>query len=170
MGCGMLQWHAISTRPNAEGRVAIGLQGARLAAYLPVTLTRRTIRGRDHGIMWQPLFRNYIFARIDLGRDLTRVLAVDGVDSLVRGAGGKPAPIADDALEAIRAVEATGLFDHGTRLRLAEGDVVSLPGPWAGVIARVKSARQRRRLGLLIELTGLPFRVWAPAGRLEKVA
>jgi hypothetical protein len=86
----MAEWHAIQVKPNAEGRVAIGLQGARLTGYLPLALTRRVVRGRDCGIAWAPLFRG--------------------------------------------------------------------------------SARQRRRLGLLVELAGLPFRVLAPADRLEKVA
>jgi hypothetical protein len=44
------------------------------------------------------------------------------------------------------------------------------PGSFAGMVAKVKSARQRRRLGLLVELAGLPFKVLAPTDRLEKVA
>jgi hypothetical protein len=47
---------------------------------------------------------------------------------------------------------------------------VRLPAAFSGLIAKIKSTRLRRRLGALVELTGLPFRLTAPADKLEKIA
>jgi hypothetical protein len=47
---------------------------------------------------------------------------------------------------------------------------VRLPAAFGGLIAKIKSTRSRRRLGVLVELAGLPFRVVAPADKLEKIA
>jgi transcription antitermination factor NusG len=166
----MAEWHALRTKPDGEGRALIGIQAAGLTGYMPVTLTRRTVRGRDYGIAWRPSFVGYVLVRCDLGRDLPRLLSVDGVAGLVRSAG-TPCAIADEVIAAIRAVEAEGLLDNGRKLRVCEGDTVRLPGAFAGVVAKISNVRRvSRRLGLLVEMTRLPFRVAVPADRLEKVA
>jgi transcription antitermination factor NusG len=84
-------------------------------------------------------------------------------------AGERLAPIADEVIEAIRHAEALGLFDSTRRPRFAEGDEVRLPGAFAGLVARIKSARARRRSALVLELVGMPFRVTAPADKLERL-
>jgi hypothetical protein len=47
---------------------------------------------------------------------------------------------------------------------------VRLPAAFGGLIAKIKCTRPRRRLGALVELTGLPFRVTVAGDRLEKIA
>jgi hypothetical protein len=55
-------WHAVRTRPDAEGRASIGIAGIGREAYLPIELLRKDFRrGREIG--WQPLFHGYMFAR-----------------------------------------------------------------------------------------------------------
>jgi transcription antitermination factor NusG len=163
-----LPWHAIRARPDAEGRALIGIEAAQLTGYLPVELVRKTYR-RGHEIGWRPLFLGYLFARCDPTRDLRRLLEIEGVADVLRPRG-VPAPIADEVIEAIRQAELAGLFDHTRRLRFCEGEEVELPAVFGGLIAKIKCTRPRRRLGMLVELTGLPFRVTAPADKLEKIA
>jgi hypothetical protein len=80
----------------------------------------------------------------------------------------RSAPIADEVIEVIRQAELSGVFDTTRRPRFAEGEEVRLPAAFGGLIAKIKSTRSRRRLGVLVELAGLPFR--APADKLEKIA
>jgi hypothetical protein len=62
-------------------------------AYLPIELLRKDFRrGREIG--WQPLFHGYMFARCDLGRDLPRLLEIEGVADVLRSS-----PIADEVIE-----------------------------------------------------------------------
>jgi Transcription termination factor nusG len=157
-------WHAVRTRPDAEGRALIGIAGIGREAYLPVELVRKDFRrGREIG--WQPLFAGYVFARCDLGCDLPRLLEVEGVVDVL-----KSAPIADTVIESIRQHEQLGAFDRTRQARLTAGDTVRLTGPLSGMIAKIRSARPRRRAALILELVGSPFRVVAPAGKLEKIA
>jgi transcription antitermination factor NusG len=157
-------WHAVRTRPDAEGRASIGIAGSGREAYLPIELVRKDFRrGREIG--WQPLFRGYVFARCDLERDLPRLLEIEGVADVL-----KSPPIADDIIETIRRHEQLGVFDRTRQARFTAGDTVRLTGPLAGLVAKIRSARPRRRAALILELVGLPFRVVAPAGKLEKIA
>jgi transcription antitermination factor NusG len=110
----------------------------------------------------------YVLVRCDLGRDLPRLLQVDGVAGLVRSAGA-PCAITDEVIAAIRAVEAEGMLDNGRKLRV--GDTVTMPGAFAGRLAKIRNIRRlHKRVGALVELAGLPFRVTVSADRLEKVA
>jgi transcription antitermination factor NusG len=164
----MRAWHAIRAKPGAEGRVLIGIEAFFLDGYLPVELVRKTYRGtRERSVSWGPLFPLYVFARCDPATDHARVCDVDGVF------GSRPllpAAIPDDVIEEIRRHEQLGVFDRTRQARFTAGDTVRLTGPFAGMIAKIKCARPRRRLGLLVELCGLPFRITAPADKLEKIA
>ena len=160
--------HAVRTSQGAEDRATIGIGGIGLEAYLPIELERQDYRGRRE-IGWRPLFLNYVFARADFGRDLPRLLTIAGVTDVLRQ-NGKPAPIADDIIAAIRQAEQLGVFDRTRQARLVEGDTVAIRGAFGGLVAKIRSARPRRRSALILELVGLPFRVVAPADKLEKIA
>jgi Transcription termination factor nusG len=157
-------WRAVRARPDAEGRALIGIEAARLTGYLPVELVRKNFR-RGHEIGWRPLFLGYLFARCDPERDLARLLEIEGVADVLRSA-----PIADEVIEVIRQAELSGVFDGTRRPRFADGEEVRLPAAFSGLIAKIKCTRPRRRLGALVELTGLPFRLTAPADKLERIA
>jgi transcriptional antiterminator RfaH len=158
-------WYAIRARPNAEGHASIGIAAAPLRAYLPVQRVYKDFR-RGHEIGWRPLFVGYLFVRCDLERDFARLVEIEGVADVLRSA-----PISDEIIEVIRLAELSGVFDNTRqRPRFTEGEEVRLPAAFGGIIAKIKSTRPRRRLGALVELTGLPFRVTAPADKLEKVA
>jgi transcription antitermination factor NusG len=163
-----MEWHVVQTSQAAEGRAAIGVGGIGLEAYLPIELERQNYRGRCE-IAWRPLFPNYVFARADCGRDLPRLMAVAGVADVLRQ-NGKPARIADDVIATIRQAEQLGAFDRTRQARLVEGDTVAIRGAFGGLIAKIQPAKPRRRSALILELIGFPFRVVAPANKLEKIA
>jgi transcriptional antiterminator RfaH len=158
-------WHAIRARPDAEGRALVGIEAARLTGYLPVELIRKDFRGRRE-VGWRPLFLGYLFARCDPQRDLARMLEIDGIADVMRSA-----PIADDVIEAIRTAELSGVFDSTRRPRFAEGEEVRLTGPFAGIVAKVRSTTRRKRPARIVELLGLPFaKVTVAADKLERIA
>jgi transcription antitermination factor NusG len=162
----MRAWHTLRAKPSAEGRVLIGIGACGLDGFLPVELVRKHYRGtRERPVSWSPLFPLYVFARCDPGTDHARLCDIDGVQ------GPRPllpAAIPDEVIETIRRHEQMGVFDRTRQARFTAGDTVRLTGPFAGMIAKIRSARPRRRLGLLVELAGLPFRVIAPADKLEE--
>ena len=161
-------WHAIRARTGAEARILIGIMAARLDGYMPVELLTKKFRtGREIG--WRPLFTGYLFVRCDSARDLPRLHEIEGVAEVLR-TGGRLAPIADEVIATIRQAEQTGAFDRTRQARFVEGDTVRLRGPFAGMIAKIRSARARRRSALLLELVGAPFRVVASADKLTKIA
>jgi transcription antitermination factor NusG len=151
-------WHAVRARPGAEARRRLPASGI---------MAKKFRTGREIG--WRPLFIGYLFVRCDPERDLARLLEIEGVAEVLR-MGGRLVPIADEVIEAVRTAEAFGLFDTGVKPRFAVGEEVRLPAAFGGLVARIKSARTRRRRGMLVELVGLPFKVTAPADKLEKVA
>jgi hypothetical protein len=68
---------------------------------------RTTAAVGDRGVIWRPLFPQYLFATIDPARDIPRLCEIDGVEDVLRP-GGRLTPIADDVIEAIRRAERLG--------------------------------------------------------------
>ena len=69
-------------------------------------------------------------------------------------------------IQALKTAEHCGAFDRA-RARLAVGDEVRVPvGPFAHLIAKIRSARPRRRAELVGEFA---FRISAPVDKLVKV-
>jgi hypothetical protein len=58
------------------------------------------------------------------------------VDDVVRP-GGRPAPVADDVITAIRRAERDGLFDAAAGCRLTEGEASPLDVRFTGLVAPV---------------------------------
>jgi hypothetical protein len=140
---GETAWHAVRTRTGREADARIGVEAAGFAAvYLPVEICRLGLRGnRRYGdVVWRPVFSQHLFARLDPAHDLSRLRAIDGIDDAVK-LNGRPAAIADDVIDAIRAAERAGRFDHAANCRLIAGDEPPIDGRFAWVIARIRKAR-----------------------------
>jgi hypothetical protein len=101
---------------------------------------------------WRPVFSQHLFARLDPTSDLERLRSIEGVDDVVRP-DGRLAPIADDTIDAIRLAERDGLFDYATGCRLAVAEDERPDRRFAGLLAKIKSARwSRERTALLMSL------------------
>jgi hypothetical protein len=50
-----LEWFAVRTARDHEGRATIGIGGLGLESYMPIELERRDFRGRRE-VGWRPLF------------------------------------------------------------------------------------------------------------------
>ena len=167
----MTEWHAVKSRPGAEGKALIGINAYGLTGYLPVELFRTENHRGERELTWRSLFSGYLFVRCNPEQDISRILEIDGIEDVVRGAHGL-APVADAIIEAIRSAERVGAFDRTRTPRLAHGDdVVIGEGPFAHLIAKIKCERPSKRMKRCMELVGnFPFRLTASTDKVEKVA
>jgi len=130
------QWYAVYTRSRHEKCVSRQLEGMAVATFLPAYESVHRWNDRN-AVVSQPIFPGYVFARIGLA-DRIQVLSVPGVINFV-GAPGRPSPIPDEELNALRAC-----WEHRIRME---------PHPYLVVGRRV-----RIRQGLLADMEGILVR------------
>jgi transcription antitermination factor NusG len=162
-----VKWHAIYSTPAGEFRAMLGIDAAHIEAFLPVERVRCAGRyQRDMKVAIRSLLPRYLFARFDAGRDLGRVLQVDGVEDVLR-VNEKLSCIDDHLIEAMRRAQELGVFDRTTnRLALEEGATVEIKDKrMEGLIARVKASRAKDRIRVILD-NGMVMSV--PANRVAK--
>jgi transcription antitermination factor NusG len=92
-------WYAVYTRSRWEKKVAERLTEKGIINYCPLNKVVRQWHDRKKIIM-EPLFRSYVFVRIDL-KDQLPVLETNGIVNFVYWLG-KPALIKDEEIQLIR--------------------------------------------------------------------
>jgi hypothetical protein len=90
---------------------------------------------------------------LDPGRDLARLLAVDGIDDVVRP-NGRLAVIAAEVIDAIRCAERRGTFDGAGACRCRDDGEAQVPeGSLALLVTKIRRARwSKARNALLMSL------------------
>lgn len=133
-------WFALTARARHEKVVADNLQYKGLESFLPLYRARRQWTDRVQPVDL-PLFPGYVFCRFAYASRMG-VLNTPGVISVVEFSGG-PAPVADDEIVRIRAIQASGLpsqpwpYVHvGQKARIERGALAGLEG----VLIREKDA------------------------------
>ena len=147
---GPAQWFAVRTRSRYEKRVREQLEGRpRVEVFLP--LWERWSRWKDRNKKVQfPLFPGYCFARFHYA-DRMLVLKTFGVVDLV-GVNGKPEPVPDAEIEAVRAIVESKLR-YDPHPYLTEGmEVEVVHGPLLGVRGRLLRKDRWTRLVLSVNL------------------
>lgn len=92
-------WRVFYTFPRAEKKYEQRLSDSGIETYLPKHTVVRQWSDRKKKVV-EPLFRNYIFARVD-ERDRLRALRTDGIVRCV-SFQGQPAVVRDEEIEQIR--------------------------------------------------------------------
>lgn len=163
-------WFAAFTRSHHEKSVERHLEGRGIECFLP---RYQAVHRWSHYRKAQldlPLFPNYLFVRISRPEQ-SRVLGVCGLIGLV-GAGNRPAALAEEEIERLRAslqqrsVEPHPYLAVGERARIAAGPLAGMEG----VIVRSKSGlRMVLKIDLIMQ--GAAVEVSAdeltPAGPLQ---
>lgn len=144
-----LQWYAVYTYPRHERAVTEHLQSLSLVAYLPTLLTESEWKDRRVRLH-TPAFPSYIFTQISLAQR-SKVLNASGVVRIL-SFNGKPVPIADSEIEALRlcldkgtAIERCPTLEVGDRVRVRSGAL-------EGLIGHISRCKKDRRLIVPITL------------------
>lgn len=135
-----IAWFALTSKPRHEKAVAENLRGKGLESFLPLYRARRQWSDRLQTVEL-PLFPGYVFCRFTCSNRLP-VLNTPGVTSVVSFAD-RPAPVADEDISRIQAIQASGLPSQpwpyvriGQRARIERGSLAGLEG----VLLREKDA------------------------------
>ena len=134
------QWFAVYTTCRHEKRIAQHLSQREIEFYLPLYRSDRKWRDGSKVTLDLPLFPGYIFVHIERS-DCVSVLKVPGALAVVGGTGGKPAPLSNAAIHALREglcernVEPHPLLTVGQKVRIRSGSFAGMEG----IVVRKKS-------------------------------
>ena len=127
-----MNWFALTVKPRHERAVAEQLQGRKLEVYAPTYRLKRYWSDRVK-IVDLPLFSGYVFCRFRFD-DRYKVLTLPSITSMVRF-GGKPCPVADREIDAVRVMVNSGLpilpweyLSVGQRVSIGRGKLAGLEG------------------------------------------
>jgi len=118
--------------------------------------TRTKIRRGRKVIIRNPLFSSYIFIRMDREKDDWPTLLDSGdVEDILR-VMGIPVRVPDQFIELLERAEQAGAYDYSAeKSPFSVGESVEIAeGPFTGIIAKIKSARPRQRVKLLLQALG----------------
>ena len=166
---GTLHWFVIHTKPRNEYRVKNHFEGMEIETLLPLCENFQYSHGRMCRVI-NPLFSNYLFARLDLERHYYKVKWTRGVNRIL-GVGNEPTPISEMVIQMLK--DRMG-GDGTVKLLedLQEGDLVQITsGPlkdFIGVFQRRLSSGERVRI--LLNLIGAEVPVQISRGQLKKAA
>jgi len=100
-------WYVVYTKPNWEKKVAELLEKKGIEQYCPLNKVQKQWHDRKKTV-WEPLFKSYVFVRID-EQSHSRVKAISGIVNFLYWLK-KPAVVKNEEIEAIR----NFLLEHKT--------------------------------------------------------
>ncbi|HZP76627.1 MAG TPA: transcription termination/antitermination NusG family protein [Pseudolabrys sp.] len=163
-------WYVVYTGIKSEFRAKLALEAQGFAVYLPVE--KKWVRhARRRTQVMRPLFSRYMFVRFDINRDhWYAIKRTDGVEAILTN-DSIPVRVPAEAIEDLRQAQAIGVSDETTAvLRLQEGDPVRIAsGPFKDFVARVKEAKSRKRVDILLQLFGSERILQFSLAQLRKV-
>jgi len=137
----MSDWYALYTRPRHEKQVLQELASKSIEAFLPTYKVRRRWSDR-YKIVEEPLFKSYLFVKVDFDRRYHETLRPYGAVGFITFAG-RPAQIPESEIDAIR--------------RLVDSELAYDPHPYLKVGRRVRvcSGPLEGCEGILVRKKGL---------------
>ena len=161
------KWRVFYTQSRAEKQCEERLEKRRIDVYLPKNEVVRQWKDRKKKII-EPLFRNYIFARVDEQERLS-VLKTPGIVRCV-SFGGAPAELDAAEVEQLKIAQ-----QDPARLRLVDtplpplGETVTITeGPLRGLCGEVFEHRGQYHVMLRITAIQQAVRVHVPAAWLNR--
>jgi transcription antitermination factor NusG len=142
------QWFAVQVLPQHEKTVSLLLEIKGYQYFLPLYKARRQWSDRTK-ILLAPLFPGYLFLR----SIPTHVGSVRGTPGMIRvvSFGGKPYPITDDEIDALRTVVDTGRNIYSMAYFAAGQKVQVKSGPLAGIKGIITRTKNQQRLVISVE-------------------
>jgi len=143
MGKNEQRWYALYTKSRTEKKVEVELAAKDLEVYLPLEKKLKQWSDRKKWVK-EPLIRSYIFVRVSRV-DLEKAYFTPGVVKVVHFEG-KPAPIPDKQIQAIKDILESGesyevtsdQFDLGQMVKVTSGNLQGLKGELIKHVNRYK--------------------------------
>ncbi len=143
MGSKQKRWYALYTKSRAEKKVEAELLAKNINAYLPLEKKLKQWSDRKKWVK-EPLIRSYIFVNVTPA-DLQNAYYTPGVVRIVTFEG-KPAPIPDRQIQAIRDILESGetyevtsdAFQVGENVEVKSGNLQGLKGELIKHVNRYK--------------------------------
>jgi transcription antitermination factor NusG len=143
-------WYAIRVRSNCEQTASTVLHAKGYEQFLPSYRSRRRWSDRVKELDL-PLFPGYVFCRLNVRDRLLPILTTPGVVAIV-GSGKTPLPIADNEIEAVRAILRSGLAAQPWPFLGVGAGVFIEAGPLAGLEGIVTNTDKVCRLVVSVSL------------------
>jgi transcription antitermination factor NusG len=144
------RWYAVETKTRLEQTVESLLRNKGYETFLPLYKVRRQWSDRIK-LLDAALFPGYLFSRLGDGQRTLPLLTTPFVRGIVSSAG-RPLPVPEEEVEAVRAIVASGLpatpwpyLQQGDRVRIRHGSL-------AGVEGLLLSFKKQHRLVVSVEL------------------
>lgn len=154
-------WRAFYTCSRAEKKCKQRLEEKNIDVFLPVQTVIRQWKDRKKKIQ-EPLFRNYIFARVD-ERARVQVLRTTGIVCCITF-GGVPVIVTEEEIEQVRLLQSyPGKIERvETPTRLIGSNVKIDSGSMRGLQGKVIETRGKTRLIVQITSLNIDFKVDVP--------
>lgn len=128
-----LRWYAVETKTRLESTVQALLANKGFEVFLPTCKVRRQWSDRIKTLECA-LFPGYLFSRLADGQRTLPILSTPYVRGIV-GFGGRPLPVPEQEIAAVRAIVDSGLpagpwpfLQAGQRVRITHGPLAELEG------------------------------------------
>jgi len=143
----MEKWIAVYTKSRHEKVVIRELENKNIEAYCPIFKERRQWSDRKRWVEF-PLFRSYVFARIELKNSLY-VLQAMGVHHIIKFQG-KISIIPDEIIQNIKSIIDGGFTVEQVEYFLKGDEVIVVDGPLKGMDGIVVKIKNKNKLVLKV--------------------
>jgi len=157
------EWCVFYTRARAEKKCEERLRGRRIDVLVPKTRETRQWSDRTTEVE-VPLFRNYLFARVD-EKDRLRTLKTNGIIRCVHF-HGEPARLREETVEQLKKTQAAPDRLSVVDLRPPVGETVTItdgPESLRGLTGEVREHRGQTALLVRVEAIRQAVKVEVPA-------
>ena len=142
-------WYAVYVRSRHEKKVCQLFEEMGIESSLPLIKTARKWSDRKKKVEI-PLFRGYVFVKIDVGRDKLNILQTDGVVKFI-GIGKNPSRIPDEEIHWMHMiVEKSDTVKNEKEIPIGQ-KVSVIAGPFKGLEGIVTRDGNQSRLVIVFE-------------------
>ncbi len=149
-----MAWFLVCCLSGHERRAADDIaHDLAFETFCPQLARIKLVRGARARVV-SALFQGYAFARFDRERDdWGRIADIDGVMGIYKHES-VPVAVPEAEVRTFQRAEAAGVFDlTSSAANFRQGDEVEIEqrGPFQGLVARIKSAKAKRRVEILLD-------------------
>ena len=162
-------WYVIQTKPRSEDKAAVNLVDQGFETFLPKIAQRKKLRGKYQKVI-EPLFRNYLFVKAELGADdIAPIRSTPGVAKMVRF-GDILLPVPVEVIEFLQNSQSSLIDIDSQVCQYKQGDRLEITdGPFAGLTAVFQRQNSLERLLVLMDLLGKKATVQVDAHHVSLV-